>query len=84
VDVEFRGRHEAKVVDGLVDAIVEVTETGSTLRAHNLRVVQEMMTTNPQLIANKAAWQDPGSAPRLNRCAVTQGCSQAEMMWVLN
>ena len=60
VQVEFSwGATEAKVVDGLVDAIVEVTETGSTIRANRLRIVQEMMTTNTQLIANHAAWKDP-------------------------
>ena len=60
VQVEFSwGATEAKVVEGLVDAIVEVTETGSTLRANKLRIVQELMKTNTQLIANKDAWADP-------------------------
>jgi ATP phosphoribosyltransferase len=60
VHVEFSwGATEAKVVEGLVDAIVEVTETGSTIRANKLRIVQEIMTTNPQLIANPLAWEDP-------------------------
>ncbi len=53
------GATEAKVVEGLVDAIVEVTETGSTLRANNLKIVHEVMKTNTQLIANKKAWDDP-------------------------
>jgi ATP phosphoribosyltransferase len=60
VQTEFSwGATEAKVVEGLVDAIVEVTETGSTIRANRLRIVHELMTTNTQLIANHAAWDDP-------------------------
>ncbi len=60
VQVEFSwGATEAKVVEGLVDAIVEVTETGSTIRANKLRIVQELMRTNTQLIASKEAWADP-------------------------
>ena len=60
VHVEFSwGATEAKVVDGLVDAIVEVTETGSTIRANKLRIVHELMRTNTQLIANRGAWADP-------------------------
>lgn len=57
VQVEFSwGATEAKVAEGLVDAIVEVTETGSTLRAHGLRVVCELFESVPQVIANPAAW----------------------------
>ena len=60
VKVEFSwGTTEAKVVEGLVDAIVDVTETGSTIRAHGLRIVQELMQSTPRLIANKEAWADP-------------------------
>ena len=56
VDVEFSwGATEAKAADGLVDAIVEVTETGSTIRANRLRIVCELFESNPQLIANRAA-----------------------------
>jgi ATP phosphoribosyltransferase len=59
VHVEFSwGATEAKVVEGLVDAIVEVTETGTTIRANKLRIVHELMRTNTQLIANHGAWQD--------------------------
>jgi ATP phosphoribosyltransferase len=57
VHVEFSwGATEAKVAEGLVDAIVEVTETGSTLKAHGLRIVCELFESVPQLIANRAAW----------------------------
>lgn len=60
VHIEFSwGATEAKVVEGLVDAIVEVTETGSTLRANKLKIIHELMTTNTQLIANNEAWADP-------------------------
>src|SRR5919112_320784 len=59
VEVEFSwGATEAKAAEGLVDAIVEVTETGSTIRAHGLRIIHELMESCPQLIANKEAWQD--------------------------
>lgn len=60
VEVEFSwGATEAKVVEGLADAIVEVTETGTTIKAHGLRIIADMLQTNTQLIANKKAWQDP-------------------------
>ena len=80
VEVEFSwGATEAKVVDGLVDAIVEVTETGSTIKAHNLRIVCEMMTTNPQLIANKEAWNDPWKRAKIEQIALLlKGALQAE------
>jgi len=47
VTVEFSwGATEAKVVSGLADAVVEVTETGSTIKAHGLRIIKELMQTN--------------------------------------
>ena len=49
------GATEAKVVEGLADAIVEVTETETTIRAHDLRVIDEVLVTNTVLIANAAA-----------------------------
>jgi ATP phosphoribosyltransferase len=59
VEVEFSwGATEAKVADGLVDAAVEVTETGSSLRANGLRIVEELLTSAPVLIAGKRAWAD--------------------------
>jgi ATP phosphoribosyltransferase len=42
----------------LADAIVEVTETGSSLRANNLKIIDTVMESNTQLIANKASWED--------------------------
>ena len=56
--VEFSwGATEVKVPD-LVDAIVDVTETGSSLRANKLRILETLMTSAPQFIANKTAWRD--------------------------
>jgi len=57
-NVEFSwGATEVKVPD-LVDAIVDVTETGSSLRANKLRIVETLMESSPQVIANKTAWAD--------------------------
>ncbi len=68
VHVEFSwGATEAKVVEGLVDAIVEVTETGSTIRANKLRIVEELMRTNTQLIANRDAWKDPWKRQKIEQ-----------------
>jgi len=49
----------------LADAIVEVTETGSSLRANNLRIVETVMESNTQLIANRTAWSDPWKRRKL-------------------
>ncbi len=58
-DVEFSwGATEVKVAAGLVDAIVELTETGSSLRANNLRIVDTVCLSSTQFIANKAAYKD--------------------------
>ena len=68
--VEFSwGTTEAKVVEGLVDAIVDVTETGSTIRAHHLRIVHELMQSTPRLIANKESWQDPWKKEKIEQIA---------------
>ncbi|HOF06139.1 MAG TPA: ATP phosphoribosyltransferase [Syntrophales bacterium] len=68
VHVEFSwGATEAKVVEGLVDAIVEVTETGSTIRANKLKIIHELMKTNTQLIANRSAWEDPWKRQKINQ-----------------
>jgi ATP phosphoribosyltransferase len=57
--VEFSwGATEVKVPD-LVDAIVDVTETGSSLRANKLRILETIMDSSPQLIANRKAMEDP-------------------------
>ena len=68
VHVEFSwGATEAKVVEGLVDAIVEVTETGSTIRANKLNIIHELMETNTQLIANTEAWNDPWKRQKIEQ-----------------
>ncbi len=68
VHVEFSwGATEAKVVEGLVDAVVEVTETGSTIKANNLRIIHDLMKTNTQLIANRAAWNDPWKRKKIEQ-----------------
>lgn len=60
-EVEFSwGTTEVKPgIPGLVDAIVEGTETGSSLRANRLRIVETMFESTPRFIANKEAWDDP-------------------------
>lgn len=82
VDVEFSwGATEGKVIEGLADAIVEVTETGSTLRANKLRIVEELLQTNTQLIANREALQDPWKREKIDQVALLlQGALQAEGM----
>jgi ATP phosphoribosyltransferase len=68
VRIEFSwGATEAKVAEALVDAIVEVTETGSTIKAHGLRIVCELFESVPQLIANRAAWDDPWKREKIEQ-----------------
>ena len=80
VEIEFSwGATEAKVVSGLADAIVEVTETESTIRAHGLRIIHEMMTSNTQFIANKDAWDDPWKREKIeNMVLLLQGALRAD------
>ncbi|MBI5590551.1 MAG: ATP phosphoribosyltransferase [Deltaproteobacteria bacterium] len=71
VTVEFSwGATEAKVVSGLADAIVEVTETGSTIKAHGLRIIHELMQTNTQLIANHESWKHPEKREKIEQIAL--------------
>ena len=71
VTVEFSwGATEAKVVSGLADAIVEVTETGSTIKAHGLKIIQELMQTNTQLIANHQQWQNEAKRQKIEQIAL--------------
>ncbi|MCS7278953.1 MAG: ATP phosphoribosyltransferase [Thermodesulfobacteriaceae bacterium] len=71
VEVSYSwGATEAKVVQGLCDAIVEITETGSTIKAHGLKIIYELLTTYPQLIANKDAWEDPWKRRKINQIAI--------------
>jgi ATP phosphoribosyltransferase len=80
VHVEFSwGATEAKVAEGLVDAIVEVTETGSTIRAHGLRIVCELFESAPQLIANRAAWETPWKREKIEQIGLLlSGALRAE------
>ena len=80
VQVEFSwGATEAKVISGLCDAIVEVTETGATMRANGLRIVRDLMQSNTQLIANKAAWEDPWKREKMEQISMLlQGALRAE------
>lgn len=82
VTVKFSwGATEAKIVSGLADAIVEITETESTIRAHNLRVIHVVMETNTQLIANKTAWQDLRKREKIQQIAqLLQGALVADQM----
>jgi ATP phosphoribosyltransferase len=67
--VEFSwGSTEAKA--GLVDAIVELTETGSSLRTNRLRIVDEILQSTPRLIANKKAWADPWKKKKIESIAM--------------
>src|SRR6188768_211241 len=70
VNVEFSwGATEVKP-PVLADAIVEVTETGSSLRANHLRVIDTVMTSNTQLIANRAALADPWKQTKIDNLAL--------------
>ncbi len=70
-EVEFSwGATEVKVGAGLVDAIVELTETGSSLKAHNLRVVDTVCTSTTQMIANKVSWQNSWKKRKIERIAL--------------
>ncbi len=79
VHVEFSwGATEVKVPD-LVDAIVDITETGSSLRANKLRIVSTLMETNTKLIANKASWADPVKRKKIEVIALLlRGALEAE------
>ncbi|MGQ9630549.1 MAG: ATP phosphoribosyltransferase [bacterium] len=82
VEVEFSwGATEAKVAEGLVDAIVEVTETGSTIKAHGLKIIHELLQTNTQLIANRKSWDDPWKREKIEQIALLlKGALKAENM----
>ena len=82
VEVTFSwGTTEAKLAAGLADAIVDVTETGSTLRAHGLKVIHELMRSNTILIANKDAWEDSWKRSKIEQIALLlKGALRAENM----
>ena len=80
VEIEFSwGATEAKVVSGLADAVVEVTETESTIRAHGLRIIHELMESNTQFLANKEAWENPWKREKIeNIFMLLQGALNAD------
>jgi ATP phosphoribosyltransferase len=82
VKVEFSwGATEAKVVSGLADAVVEVTETGSTIKAHGLKIIHELLQTNTKLIAHHAAWANPEKREKIEQIALLlTGALRAEKM----
>ena len=69
-DVEFSwGATEVKAPE-LVDAIVELTETGSSLRANNLRIMDVVLESTTRLIVNKKAWLDPAKRAKVEQIAL--------------
>jgi ATP phosphoribosyltransferase len=70
-DVEFSwGATEVKVGGGLVDAIVELTETGRSLRAHNLKIIDTVCQSTTELIANKKAWANAWKKKKIESIAL--------------
>jgi ATP phosphoribosyltransferase len=63
--VEFSWGADEVKVPTLVDAIVVNTETGNSLRAHNLRIVDTLLTSTPRFVASAAAWADPWKRERI-------------------
>ncbi|MEY3773885.1 MAG: hypothetical protein RLZZ129_665 [Verrucomicrobiota bacterium] len=78
-EVEFSwGATEVKVPD-LVDAIVDITETGNSIRANKLRIIDTLLETNTKLIANKASWKNPAKRRKIETIALLlQGALEAE------
>ena len=78
-EVEFSwGATEVKTPE-LVDAIVELTETGSSLRANNLRIVDTILTSTTRLISNKTAWSDSWKQSKISKLALLlKGALDAE------
>jgi ATP phosphoribosyltransferase len=79
VDVEFSwGATEVKVPD-LVDAIVDITETGNSIRANKLRIIDTLLETNTKLIANKKSWANPAKRKKIETIALLlRGALEAE------
>jgi len=83
VKVEFSwGATEAKVAAGLADAIVEVTETGSTIKAHGLKIIHDLFQSNTQFIANTQVWEsDAAKREKMeNLTLLLLGALRAERM----
>ena len=72
------GATEAKVPD-IVDAIVDVTETGSTLRAHGMKIIETLLTSDPVLVANREAAADPAKRAAMDDIVtLLRGAIEAE------
>lgn len=70
-NVEYSwGATEAKVVEGLADAAVEITETGSTIRAHGLRIVCDILHTHTAFIANKRSFADQWKKTKIEQISL--------------
>ncbi|MDL2279143.1 ATP phosphoribosyltransferase [Desulfovibrio sp. OttesenSCG-928-G11] len=75
------GATEGKVIEGLADAIVEITETGATIRAHGLRIIDEVLETNTQLICSREAWADAFKRRKIEQIIMLlQGALRAESL----
>lgn len=78
------GATEAKVVEGLADGIVEVTETGATIAAHGLRIIDEVMLSCPAIIANPKAWENEAKRAKLEQITLLlEGALRAENLVAL-
>ena len=75
-EIEFSwGATEVKVPD-LVDAIVDITETGSSIRANKLRIIDTLLETNTKFIANKASWANPAKRKKIDPCPAPARCAR--------
>ncbi|MFT5491409.1 MAG: ATP phosphoribosyltransferase [Limisphaerales bacterium] len=79
-EVEFSwGATEIKAREKLVDAIVEITETGSSIRANKLRIVDELMISTPRLVANHVSWKNSWKRKKIETIAMLlKGALEAE------
>jgi ATP phosphoribosyltransferase len=81
-DVEFSwGACEVKIAQGVADAIVVNTETGSSLRAHNLEIVETLLTSTTRLVCSHSAWADQWKREKLESMAILlQGAMNASRL----
>ena len=81
-DVEFSwGATEVKVPE-MVDAIVDLTETGNSIRANKLRIVDVILHTSTRLIANKESWENPFKRAKIERIALLLQAALEANKWV--
>jgi len=78
-EIEFSGGATEFKAHELVDAIVELTETGASLRANNLRIVDTLLESTPRLIVNHESWKDPWKKKKIETLALLlRGALEAE------